>query len=57
MEKMHRNKIRERFPTWYEKMPIVCLYIEDIYGFMQPELVAVLKEKFKDVYRRGLLED
>jgi predicted protein tyrosine phosphatase len=33
----------------------VCLYIEDIYDFMQPELVAVLKEKFEEVWRRGLL--
>jgi len=55
MEKQHRNKIRERFPDWYEKKPIVCLYIEDIYDYMQPELIAVLKEKFEDVWRRGLL--
>jgi len=55
MEKYHRNKIRERFPTRYEKKPIVCLYIEDIYDYMQPELIAILKEKFEDVYRRGLL--
>ena len=55
MEKMHRNKIRERFPHLYENKPIVCLYIEDIYDYMQPELIAVLREKFEDVYRRGLL--
>ena len=55
MEKMHRNTIRERFPRLYEKKPIVCLYIEDIYDFMQPELVAILREKFEDVLRRGLL--
>ena len=55
MEKQHRNKIRERFPQVYEQKPIVCLYIEDIYDYMQPELVAVLQEKFEDVWRRGLL--
>ena len=55
MEKQHRNKIRERFPHWYEKKPIVCLYIEDIYDYMQPELIIVLTEKFEDVWRRGLL--
>jgi predicted protein tyrosine phosphatase len=55
MEKHHRNKIRERFPQLYEKKPIVCLYIEDIYGYMQPELITLLKEKFEDVVRRGLL--
>jgi predicted protein tyrosine phosphatase len=55
MEKQHRNKIRERFPQLYEQKPIVCLYIEDIYDYMQPALVAVLQEKFEDVWRRGLL--
>ncbi|QQR85949.1 MAG: protein tyrosine phosphatase [Flavobacteriales bacterium] len=55
MEKRHRNTIRDRFPEWYEKKPIVCLCIEDIYDFMQPELVAILKDKFEDVLRRGLL--
>lgn len=33
----------------------MCLYIEDIYDYMQPELIVVLKEKFEDVWRRGLL--
>ena len=56
MEKHHRNSIRSKFPDLYEKKPIVCLYIEDIYDFMQPELIAILREKFEDVYRRGLLE-
>ncbi len=56
MEKQHRNKIRERFPQLSEQKPIVCLYIEDIYDYMQPELITILKEKFEDVYHRGLLE-
>jgi predicted protein tyrosine phosphatase len=55
MEKQHRNKIRERFPQLSEQKPIVCLYIEDIYDYMQPELISVLQEKFEDVWRRGLL--
>ena len=56
MEKQHRNVIRSFFPLWYEKKPIVCLYIEDIYDLMQLELMAILKDKFEDVLRRGLLE-
>ena len=56
MEKHHRNAIRSKFPDLYDKKPIVCLYIEDIYDFMQPELIAIVREKFEDVYRRGLLE-
>ncbi len=55
MEKYHRNAIRTKFPELYEKKPIVCLYIEDIYNFMQPELITILKEKFEDVLSRGLL--
>lgn len=55
MEKYHRNVIRGKFPAWSDKKPIVCLYIEDIYGFMQPELIAILREKFEDAHRRGLL--
>ncbi len=56
MEKHHQNVIRTRFPQLYEKKPIVCLFIEDIYDFMQPELITILREKFEDAYRRGLLE-
>lgn len=56
MEKYHRNAIRTKFPAWYDRKPIVCLYIPDVYDFMQPELIALLREKFEDVYRRGLLE-
>ncbi|MBS1582907.1 MAG: hypothetical protein JST66_11965, partial [Bacteroidetes bacterium] len=48
--------IRTKFPAWYDRKPIVCLYIPDVYDFMQPELIALLREKFEDVYRRGLLE-
>lgn len=56
MEKQHRNKIRDRFPDLYAVKPVVCLYIPDNYDFMQPELIELLREKFEDVYRRGLLE-
>jgi predicted protein tyrosine phosphatase len=53
MEKYHENVVRQRFPTHHQ--PLVCLHIPDVYDFMQPELIAVLREKFEDVYRRGLL--
>lgn len=56
MEKYHRNAIRTKFPALYERKPIVCLYIPDEYDFMQPELIALLSEKFEDVFRRGLLD-
>ncbi len=56
MEKQHHNKIRDRFPQWYGEKPIVCLYIPDEYVYMQPELIVLLREKFEDVYERGLLK-
>lgn len=55
MEKHHRHLIRKQYPDIYKKKKIVCLYIPDQYDFMQPELISVLKYKFEDVYKRGLL--
>lgn len=43
MEKRHRNIIHKRFPEIYEKKKIICLYIDDIYDYMDPELVNALK--------------
>ena len=55
MEKGHRNFIRGKFPKIYQSKRIVCLYIPDEYEFMQPELIAILKERVEDVSRKGLL--
>jgi predicted protein tyrosine phosphatase len=55
MEKYHRNFIRKKYPEYYSKKKIVCLYIPDDFDFMQPELITILNDKVEDVYRRGLL--
>jgi predicted protein tyrosine phosphatase len=55
MEKHHRNYIRTHYPDIYEKKKIVCLYIPDEYDYMQVALIAILKEKVEDIYRRGLI--
>ena len=55
MEKHHRNFIRRQFPEIYKVKKIVCLYIEDDYDYMQPELIAVLREKVEDLYKRALI--
>jgi predicted protein tyrosine phosphatase len=55
MEKCHRTFIRDKYPEFYNKKKIVCLYIPDDFDFMQPELISILKAKVEDVYRRGLL--
>ena len=55
MEKEHRNFIRKHFPAIYESKKIACLYIPDDYEYMQLELVALLKTKIEDFWKRGLL--
>jgi predicted protein tyrosine phosphatase len=55
MEKYHRNFIQKNYPEYYDKKKIVCLYIQDDFNFMQPELISILKTKVEDAYRRGLL--
>lgn len=55
MEKHHRNYIRNHFPEIYKTKKIVCLYIPDIYSYMQPELIEILKIKIEDVDRRNLI--
>ncbi len=55
MEKHHRNYIRKHFPETYKTKKIVCLYIPDIYAYMQPELIEILKIKIDDIDRRNLI--
>lgn len=55
MENHHRNTIRKQFPDIYANKRIVCLYIQDEYDYMQPELIEILKYNFEDVYKRGLI--
>jgi predicted protein tyrosine phosphatase len=46
MERRHRNKLR-KFPDLFSRKTIVCLYIEDEYDYMQPELVVALKHALR----------
>ena len=55
MEKSHRNFIRHKYPEYYNKKKIVCLYVPDIFDYMQQELIDILKDKVSIVYKRGLL--
>ena len=45
MERVHRNRIHDRFPDLYAAKPIRCLYIPDEYEVMDPELVRLLRER------------
>jgi predicted protein tyrosine phosphatase len=55
MEKHHRQFIRKYYPEVYQQKRIVCLYLPDDYLYMEPELIAALRERVEEVYRRGLL--
>lgn len=55
MEKSHVNFIRDKYPEYYKKRKIICLYIPDDFYYMQPELISILKDKVADLYKRGLL--
>jgi predicted protein tyrosine phosphatase len=52
MERAHRTKIQTNFPNFYKEKRIFCLHIPDIFDFMQPELVDILREKFEPFYQK-----
>jgi len=45
MEKTHRNKLSQRFKAHIGGKRIICLDIPDDYGFMDADLVELLKIK------------
>jgi len=55
MEKHHMSYIRKKYPDIYNNKKIVCLYIPDMYNFMDKELISILEYKVNDVYNRGLI--
>jgi len=49
MEQHQRKWIGENFPDIYLKKKILCLDIPDVYGYMKPDLVEVLKKKITSI--------
>jgi len=45
MERQHKVKLKQRFAAAVQGKRIVCLDIPDRYHFMQPELIALLRQK------------
>lgn len=45
MEKVHHNRLTQKFGQHLKGKRIICLDIADDYDFMQPELVRLLEEK------------
>ena len=45
MERAHRAKLQRCFRAQPKRARVICLDIPDDYGFMQPELAALLEKK------------
>jgi predicted protein tyrosine phosphatase len=50
MEKRHRNIIHKRYPDIYKNKRIMCLYIPDIYDYMDEKLIGILKMKINKYF-------
>jgi predicted protein tyrosine phosphatase len=49
MEGVHKNRLKQQFPTALKNCRIVCLGIPDQYEYMDPRLVTLLKRKVPSV--------
>jgi len=45
MERAHRSKLSARFKPFLGNARVICLQIPDEYGFMDPDLIHVLKDR------------
>jgi len=45
MEKAHRNRLSRRFRAHLRNKRVICLDIPDIFDFMEPALIALLRER------------
>jgi predicted protein tyrosine phosphatase len=45
MERTHRNKLGKKFKRFLKDKRIICLDIPDEYGYMDPQLVALLQAR------------
>ena len=53
MESAHRSRLAKRFGRHLAGARVVCLNIPDDYGFMDPELVRLLKARVPPQLRLG----
>lgn len=45
MERKHADRLKERFPEELAGKPVIVLRIPDNYRFMDPELIALLRDE------------
>ena len=48
MEKKHLRRITEKYADIISGKKVICLYIHDDYGFMDPELQELLKSQVSE---------
>ncbi|HEX9199977.1 MAG TPA: low molecular weight protein tyrosine phosphatase family protein [Acidobacteriaceae bacterium] len=53
MERIHRDRINEKFSSLVRGKRIIVLDIPDNYGYMDPELVAILERRVPQHLRAG----
>ena len=57
MEERHREWIQECYPEFYlhNREKVLNLGIPDIYNFMDPELITLLRQKFEPLYETEIV--
>lgn len=48
MEKKHVRRLREKFATELQGKPLICLDIPDDYGYMDEDLIEILKSRVSE---------
>ena len=48
MEKRHKERLRQKYPTEFAAKPCVCLFITDDYEFMDSNLIEILRGKMRE---------
>jgi predicted protein tyrosine phosphatase len=48
MEKRHKERLQQKYPDAMTGKKCVCLFIDDDFEFMEPELVSRLREGMKE---------
>ncbi|MHA1257760.1 MAG: arsenate reductase/protein-tyrosine-phosphatase family protein [Promethearchaeota archaeon] len=51
MERVHKSIIHYKYPNIYKNKRIVCLHIQDIYNYIDQELVDILKMKIDNFFQ------
>ena len=50
MEKRHKERLLQKFPEEFGAKRCVCFFITDDYEFMDPALVAAIREKMREYF-------